>query len=173
MAAVSRPYVANVMGGFHKRSSDSGMGGTCADAKLSTRKRVSIEFFCALSVCLRFLAEGFPADGARVPSLVEQKARRRATLTGSLSVCHHAPQNEAKKRRNSGQLISAPSPIDRPVMPPFVSVQVMTLTHPGQPSSQAAMAGLGFCFIASTCSFMAFFMSLTEGSALWVAIIQL
>jgi len=50
MAAVSRPYVANVIGGFHKRSSDSGMGETYADAKLSTRKgilhRILFDFEC-------------------------------------------------------------------------------------------------------------------------------
>jgi hypothetical protein len=55
----------------------------------------------------------------------------------------------------------------------LVMPQVMTLTHRRRTRSQAAMAGLDFCFIASTCSFILFFMSFIEGSALWVAIIQL
>jgi hypothetical protein len=51
--------------------------------------------------------------------------------------------------------------------------QVILSPNPRRTPSQAAMAGLDFCFIASTCSFILFFMSFIEGSALWVAIIQL
>jgi len=141
-------------------------------------------YSCASMVCLRFLADFLqihtpesdqPIFSGNNPGLERwAKAAGKVSRKGARGLSDSSTPRSTKKRRNSGQRgISAPSPIDSSVMPPFVSLRVMTLTHPGQPSSQAAMAGLGFCFIASTCSFRAFFISLTEGSALWVAIIQL
>jgi hypothetical protein len=81
-------------------------------------QEVSIEFSCASSVCLRFLAERFSADGTRVRSQVEHERAEGQPRRGSSPVCHHFPQNEGKKRRNSGQRgISAPSLIHSSVMP--------------------------------------------------------
>ena len=130
LATVWRPYVTNVMRGFHRRSSDSGRGETYDYPKLSTGKgilhQILFDFVCEPSFSsgevFQQTEHGF---GHR-----SNAENRRATVTGSSSVCHHSPQNEGQKNGTRDS-------VEYPSRAPSLAESCRVRTAPGYDSHQA------------------------------------